>query len=166
MKIKDKMKKSQIKVPKMQEFVPCDYQIFPVTTYDLMNDTRDFLNYYFKGACKISISTPSFKNAYISIDGFSYILRIVFKSVFGKALITVSDTSTESELLFNIEFDTSFLSEEDIENIKSVGKKSNIGIEFSSNSLIIRIQTLINFMPIISAISIRMVYRSLQRIFF
>ncbi len=160
------MIKSKIQVPKITEFEPYSYQINSVTTYELINDTREFLSSYFKGAYKSDIKMPVYRRADISINGFSYILKIIFKSVFLKNLITVSDTVYEKEIAFNIEFDVELLSSEDISAIEETAKKSNIKVEFSKSSIVLKISTYSNFIPTVSAISIRKVYNSLINIFF
>ncbi len=160
------MTKKTNKAFEITDTEPLSYKAHTLTTYEVIKDTKEFLNYHFKGAYADRVTALTHKKVDFSPDGFSYILKLIFKSVFGRSLITVSDILSPKTLEFIIEFKTEFLSPEDVIRIEETANKSNIQIEFSSEALTLKLPISKEIAPHFAAISIRKVYNSLSNIFF
>ena len=117
--------------PEEYDVEPRSYARERVRTDEFVNQTKRFLGDYFEGAYASDYKTETDKFILIAPDGFSYVLKIVFRAIFGRALLRISTRLEDGSFTARLDFDISYLDDETLCRLRSCAEKS--GFKFVSD---------------------------------
>ncbi len=135
-----------------------------VSGYDLVCDTKRFLDEYYSGCYTGGYIEYITKSVFVSAEGYANFLKIIFKSVFSSHMIHISASSTPKTLLFEIKFDTSVLNGKNCSGLSKIAKKSGFSYEISRDKVIVKFNYTNNEFSGFRSISTNIVYITLKKI--
>ena len=112
------------KPPKLYDAEPDSYSSKRIWTDDLVGQMKRFLDDYFYGAFDTDYHYDRDKQVIISVDGLSFILKLVFRAIYGRALLRISTELQGTKFALRLEFDKVFLDEPTRVRIFDAAKKS------------------------------------------
>ena len=137
-----------------------------IGTNELIEETKEFLDVYYKGAFKYMPTIAQHRNAVISLESFASFIKTVFSAVFGKELVWISVSLTDEHIKFIVEVNTEIINEETRKNLEFLAKEALAEVEFSDGSIELRAKLDCRSPLTFSSVSLRRVYRALYREFF
>lgn len=135
-----------------------------ISCYDLLCDTKNFLDEYYFG-CYVG-STPEYtsKRIFVSVEGYARFLKVIFKAVLAKHMIHIKSVSGAKALLFSIEFDASTLTENELDELYEIAKKSGFETEIYADKVVAKFNYASTAFSEFCSISKSIVYNMLKKI--
>lgn len=136
-----------------------------LTAEALVCETFEFLNKYYRGCFALNSAPVAERCVYISPAKYADFMKTVLKTVFGRETVTISVLPRINSFSIAIEFETSILSEEDVDMLERLAADSGFSFEVADDRLSLDIAYSDEKHSIFNAISTRIIYNSLQKSF-
>jgi hypothetical protein len=159
-------RKLKTRPPEEYDVEPRSFAHEKVRTDEFVSQTKRFLGDYFEGSYASDYKSETDKFILIAPDGFSYVLKLVFRAIFGRALLRISTRLENGQFTARLDFNISFLDNETAEKIRLCAEKSGFKFVTDDDGISLMADT---FMP--NFIEVRAgkelyIYHSLLYIFF
>ena len=151
---------------KISETIPESYDIKFINSCAVINEIKEFLSKYMRGSCKLSLSANSYKCLSFSPQGLAHILRIIFKTIYNREIVFISNANFDDFLRLSLKFNTSLLDDKTVDDILSIAKKSKIEARIQESSVELDIYFCHEKLPYLSSVSPKITFASLVSVFF
>ena len=132
---------------------------------EFISETYEFLKAFYKGCYDAYLTRVGFKNLFICIENFATVLRGLVKAVFGRELIIIRFIGDFETLRIDLEFDTSVVSNELREEMKSLATSGGFSISFSERLARLEFNYIMGAVPYVNSNSTRIVYNTILSTF-
>ena len=137
-----------------------------VGTNELINETEEFLNVYYKGAFEYKAVSAPHRNAIISLDSFAAFIKTVFCAVCGKDLIGISVSLTPEHIKFTINLNTSLINEQTKDRLEALAHEALTEMILKDGTIELKAKLDPRSSLSFSSVSNRRVYRAFYNEFF
>ena len=137
-----------------------------VTSSDLVKDTGRFLDENYRGCYREGKLCGRSESVMLVPDGYAEFLKIIFKSVFAKHLITVSALCDVGSISFKISFDTSKIDTAELERLGRIAEASGFSFDMTECEIVTTFKFLDSTYSAFQAVSSSFIYNTLKKIFF
>ena len=135
-----------------------------ISGYEIILDTKNFLDEHYYGCYKADTVEYITRNIFISTDGYAEFLKIIFKEVKARQLIRIDTHSNQKKLTFDICFDTSLLSSDDITSLSEIAAASGFDVQILSDKVIADFAYISATFTVFHSYTTRIVYNSLKKV--
>ena len=132
---------------------------------ELISDTYKFLKTFYRGCFDAYLTRVGCKTLFLCIENFAAVLKGIVKAVFARELIIVRFSGDDDNLSIDMEFDTSFVSDEKRTELTKLANEGGFYIDFKERLTSIRLPYLHNTVPYVNSNSTRIVYNTLMYVF-
>ena len=154
------------KPPKLYDAEPGSYSSKRVWTDDLVGQMKRFLDDYFYGAFDTDCRYNRDRQVIICVDGLSFILKLVFRAIYGRALLRISTKLQGTKFALHLEFDKVFLDEQTRVRIFDAAKKSGFDAVLNERGLCLTAEAYAPIAVEVTAGREMVIYNSLLYYFF
>ena len=98
-------------------------------------ETKSFLEKAFRGAVNVRLSLKREAQTKFCIEGYAFIIKVILDSIHGECVADVNIYCGDNGLTIDVSRTVGEFTEEEISDIESVAKASEIGIKTSAQSV-------------------------------
>ena len=132
---------------------------------DLVCDTQEFLESEYSGCFKVSNPGLMNKMLFISPSGYANILKSIFDAVKGSYIINIEASATQNGILLKIPLSSDIIRNNLIDDLPKIAANGGFSAKITDDGIDVYLEFISTDFAIISAISTRIVYNALKRVF-
>ena len=114
---------------------PEDFSIRKFSCFDFFASVNSFIEHNFAGAIKIDFPESYRGFLHISPRGFAYFISLLLSEIYGKSLVTVDVSASDTEVILNISYKEKLKREK---QITDVAERSGFSVTHGDNTIILR----------------------------
>lgn len=135
-----------------------------ISEYDLIADTKDYLDDHFSGCYAGCLAEKSSRYVTANAECYAKFLKVIFKAVLAAHLIRIDTVASSDAFTFNIAFSTSVLTEQDRESLYRLSRGSGFSIKIDDDKIEAKFKYAKAPFSNFRAVSQRFIYKTLEEI--